>query len=165
MKGYDTLSGSNLPIGGLAPTADIAMVTSRSFSFLRTHYNIKWPSNGAQAGSREVVPGQELVTALLKALAERVPVDASWYCEKYPDVEEGIRNGQFGCAKHHYVEFGYFEDRFPRQIEVDDGFYQQEYPDISEHLASGRLASSQEHFEFYGFKEGRLPKSNWRLVG
>lgn len=87
------------------------------------------------------------------------------YREKYPDVEEGIRDGQFGSGKHHYVEFGYFEDRFPRHIEVDDGFYQTEYRDVAEHLVAGRLASSQEHFEFYGFKEGRLPRRDWRLIG
>jgi hypothetical protein len=143
----------------------VPVPSSRSFGFLRNCYGFMWPAAGKSAKNTKVPLDIELVTALLRALANEIWVDDAWYRRRYPDVEDGIRKGEFKSAKHHYVEFGYFEDRLPQYFQVDDKFYRSTYPDIAEHRETGRLESSQEHFELYGFKEGRLPSSEWRLVG
>ena len=147
--------------GGL----NVPVPTSRSFSFLKNCYDIRWPVNGDARKNTRILLDMELVTALLRALADGISVDDAWYRKRYPDVEDGIRKGEFKSAKHHYVEFGYFEDRVPQYFKVDDEFYRNTYPDIAEHIETGRLLSNQEHFELYGFKEGRLPWSEWRLIG
>lgn len=144
---------------------NVPVPTSRSFSFLKDCYDIRWPAKSAARENSRVWLDMELLTALLRALADAISVDDAWYCERYPDVADGIRKGEFKSAKHHYVEFGYFEDRLPQYFEVDDQFYRGTYPDIAEQLDASELPSSQEHFELYGFKEGRLPWSEWRLIG
>jgi hypothetical protein len=144
---------------------NVPVPTSRSFSYLTDCYDIRWPANSDARENTRVWLDMELVTALLRALANGITVDDAWYCERYPDVEDGIRKGEFKSAKHHYVQFGYFEDRLPQYFEVDDEFYGSAYPDIAGQLDAGGLPSSQEHFELYGFREGRLPWSEWRLIG
>jgi hypothetical protein len=143
----------------------VPVLTSRSFCFLRNRYGFTWPAVGKSTKNTRMSLDIELVTALLQTLADSIRVDDAWYRQRYPDVEDGIRKGEFKSAKHHYVEFGYFEDRLPQYFEVDDSFYRSTYPDIAQHIETGRLESSQQHFELYGFKEGRFPSSEWRLVG
>jgi hypothetical protein len=155
----------NRPASNNSSTLDLPLAATRSFSALRQDFDVPWPPQSTGARQNKQPPASELLTALLKVLADRVNVEDNWYRKRYPDVEDGIRNGQFRSPKHHYVEFGYFEDRLPRYFAVDDKFYRGTYHDIAEYLDSGRLASSQEHFELYGFREGRLPWRDWRLVG
>lgn len=142
----------------------VPISSSRSFSFLRRQHDIASLADGNGAANARILLDKELLTALLRNLATRIPVDDVWYRARYPDVDDGIRRGEFKSAKHHYVEFGYFEDRLPQSIEVDDHFYRSTYRDVVDDLEAGRLASSQEHFEMWGFQEGRLPWSEWRLV-
>jgi hypothetical protein len=142
----------------------VPISSSRSFSFLRRQYDIAWSADGNGAANARILLDMEHLTTLLRNLATRIPVDDVWHRARYPDVEDGIHRGEFKSATHHYVGFGYFEDRLPQYIEVDDHFYRSTYPDVVDDLKAGRLASSQEHFEMWGFQEGRLPWSEWRLV-
>jgi hypothetical protein len=87
-----------------------------------------------------------------------------YYLRNYPDVAEALANGLFGDAHHHYVEFGYFEDRLPFGVEVDTAFYYREYPDIEAEVDAGTILTAQDHFEHHGYKEGRLPRANWSLL-
>jgi hypothetical protein len=159
------LFSDSWPIGNEPDAADVLEPTCRSFFFLKQHYNITWPPGPDGAPPAEGFLDEKLVIDLLKILAETVPMDDAWYRERYVDVEDGIRKGQFKGAKHHYVEFGYFEDGPPQYVKMNHEYYRATYPDIAEHLDAGRLSSSQKHFETHGFNECRLPRSEWRLIG
>ncbi|HEY5329668.1 MAG TPA: dTDP-4-dehydrorhamnose 3,5-epimerase [Acidobacteriaceae bacterium] len=134
------------------------------FSAMARTY-IKLPKDSEQVRDRCVLLDYGVLIDLLKVLADRVPVDEVWYRERYPDIDDGIRKGEFRSAKHHYVEFGYFEDRIPRHFEVNDQFYRATNPDIAQGIKSGTIASTQGHFEQYGFNEGRIPWDGWWLIG
>ena len=129
-----------------------------SYSGLRKNYLLR-----PNADQKTVQISKELLHFLLSKLVVRVVVDEAFYTGLYPDIGEAIKAGQFISARHHYVRFGYMEDRMPHRIEVDDAFYRKTYPDVVGGLRSGRLASSQLHFEHFGFKEGRLPYEGWTL--
>ena len=69
----------------------------------------------------------------------------------------------FESTQHHYVEFGYFENRLPFRIEVDEKFYLRTNPDIASAVNDGSIPLAQVHFEHSGYKEGRLPREGWSL--
>ena len=76
---------------------------------------------------------------------------------KYPDVAQAIEDGQFNSAKHHFIENGYFEARFPCEPMVDEAWYLERYPDVAESVRRGDLDSALRHFVVDGHREGRLP--------
>jgi hypothetical protein len=61
--------------------------------------------------------------AVIKLLLAGVHVDEEWYLSRYPDVAQAIEDGEFNSAKHHFVENGYFEARFPCEPMVDEAWY------------------------------------------
>jgi hypothetical protein len=124
----------------------------------RTH-GLVWPLR-----SDEVSLPAILVRDLLRFALERVRFDERYYLRNYPDVAEALANGLFADAHHHYVEFGYFEDRLPFRVEVDTAFYYREYPDVEAEVDAGTILSAQDHFEHHGYKEGRLPRADWSLL-
>jgi hypothetical protein len=130
------------------------------FSVIRKTNEIPWPL----PGDRVTVPAG-LLLELIKSAVARIDVDEQWYTARYPDILSAIEAGKFPSARHHYVEFGFFEDRFPRQIKVDVDFYLAQYPDVAGGVEGGAIESAQWHFERYGFREGRLPCAGWRLLG
>jgi hypothetical protein len=134
------------------------MPAGLSYSGLRKAYLLR-----TSADQKTAQFSTELLSLLLAKLAARVVVDEVYYRERYPDIGEAIAAGQFVSARHHYVRFGYMEDRMPHRIEVDDVFYRKTNPDVVAGLRSGRLVSAQLHFEHFGFKEGRLPYEGWSL--
>jgi len=141
-----------------AAQGDFGLAAGRPFSGLRRAYLLN-PS--PDQTSFQV--SAELLQFLLAKLALRVLVDEAFYRARYPDIGEAIEQGQFASARHHYIHYGYREDRMPHRITVDDAFYRTTYPDILQGLRSGRLASAQAHFDNFGFKEGRLPYEGWTL--
>jgi len=151
----DALQGDALE--DTAP-ANFGLAAGRSYSGLRRSYLLN-PS--PDQTSFQV--SAELLQFLLAKLAMRVVVDEAFYRARYPDIGEAIAQGQFASARHHYIHYGYREDRMPHRITVDDMFYRTTYPDILQGLRSGRLASAQAHFDNFGFKEGRLPYEGWTL--
>jgi len=100
---------------------------------------------------------------VLGSAASVVTIDDEWYLSKYPDVAVAIEQGAVKCAKDHYVMYGYFEDRTPREMIVDEEWYLTEYPDVADAIHNGQARSTQQHFEKYGFKEGRRPYDGWTL--
>jgi hypothetical protein len=134
-------------------------VSRHSFSSLLRLTNLSWPIHTDTVN----VPSDVLI-ALFKILASSVLFDETWYFQAYPDIKLAIDDGSFIDAKHHYVEFGYFESRLPRFIRVDERFYLTNNPDVAVGIASGSLVSAQWHFENNGFAEGRLPEPGWSLL-
>jgi hypothetical protein len=100
---------------------------------------------------------------LLRRLIPSIQVDEGWYRERYGDVDEAIRAGKFDSAQDHYIDVGYFEGRFPRQVVVDEEWYCSAYLDVSQAIRRGQIQSAREHFEKQGFHEGRLPFEGWAL--
>lgn len=130
-----------------------------NFRILQQEHGFLWPST-----SDKVSVATGLLMGLLRCVLQTVHFDERYYLYLYSDVAEAVANGQFRNAHHHYVEFGYFEDRLPFRVEVDEAFYFWEYPDIEAEVSAGTLSSAQEHFELCGYREGRLPRENWSLL-
>jgi hypothetical protein len=94
---------------------------------------------------------------VMKKLLQAVPVDEDWYRQRYPDVAEAIDAGAYRNAKHHFVDYGYFEGRRPFEPEVDDAWYVKNNPDVRQGIEEGSILSAAAHFIEHGYEEGRLP--------
>jgi hypothetical protein len=114
--------------------------------------------------SEEIVVKSNLFRSVLRLALEHVCVDERYYLRTYPDVQEALARDLFTGPRHHYLEFGYFEDRLPFQVEVDENFYFRSNPDIKASVDGGLIPSAQVHFERHGYKEGRLPREGWSLL-
>jgi hypothetical protein len=107
---------------------------------------------------------EDRLRPLIQVVLSLVDVDEAWYLKTNPDVDHAVRTGLLSSARAHYIEAGFFEDRWPFPIEVDEFWYQNEYPDVKSAIARGNVESSQDHFNRYGFLEGRLPSLGWSLL-
>ncbi len=136
-----------------------ALPALTSFSVIRRDSKLAWPPV-----SEQISINSNLLRDLLRLALEQVRVDERYYLRSYPDVGEALQRGAFTSPRHHYVEFGYFEDRLPFKIEVDEEFYFKENPDIRDSVIAGLIPSAQVHFERHGYKEGRLPSADWSLL-
>jgi hypothetical protein len=130
-----------------------------NFSAIKREHNVTWP-----LAAGEITLQTGLFRDLLRLSLEHVPVDEQYYLRTYPDVGVAVEQGAFTSPRHHYVEFGYFEDRWPFRIVVDEEFYFRLNPDIKAGVDAGVIPSAQFHFERHGFKEGRLPREGWSLL-
>ena len=83
----------------------------------------------------------------LRDLLHQVEIDEKWYMEFNSDVRAAFRQGKVTSARDHYIESGYFEDRFPRPFKVDAEWYLKTYPDIAEAIRAKKFDSPQAHFE------------------
>lgn len=106
----------------------------------------------------EVSLSRERLEQLIKTLLRSVNIDEEWYRKTNPDVDDAIKRGIYKSAKHHFVEYGYFEGRRAGIVLVDQDWYRKAYPDIAEAIDFGEATSCQEHFDQHGEAEGRLPR-------
>jgi hypothetical protein len=102
--------------------------------------------------------------SLLKVVLSFVDIDESWYLQTNPDVAHEVTNGRLASARAHYIDAGFYENRWPYKIIVDESWYQTEYPDVKTAITRGSVESCQDHFNRYGFLEGRLPSMGWSLL-
>jgi hypothetical protein len=114
--------------------------------------------------ANEITISAELLKHLLRLALKSVDVDETFYLRSYSDVKAAIEEGRFANAQHHFIEFGYFEDRMPHRIEVDEDFYLTANPDVKRSVEAGEIPSGQYHFERTGYREGRIPQVNWSLI-
>lgn len=152
---YDDAGGNRVMLGFTpAPPAlrHLAAIT-------RENAKVIWP---LPPGEIPIQAG--LFRDLLRLAVQAVPVDENYYLRLYPDVGEALKSGLFASPRHHYVEFGFFENRMPFRIEIDEEFYLRSNPDVAAAVNAGRLPSAQVHFEQLGYKEGRLPREGWSLL-
>jgi hypothetical protein len=108
-------------------------------------------------GELRVAASYDDFVTMIKLLLSGSTVDEEWYLERYPDVADAINAGMFRSAKHHFVENGYFEGRFPTEPVVDEVWYLQRYPDVAQSVEQGHFSSALRHFIEDGYKEGRMP--------
>ncbi len=139
--------------------AAAALPALTNFGVLKREHGIDWP-----LPSGDVAIRAGLLRDLLRLALEHVPVDERYYLQTYPDVGKAVESGAFADPRHHYVEFGFFEDRLPFRIEVDEDFYFRANPDVRTSVTAGFIPSAQAHFERSGYKEGRLPREGWTLL-
>ena len=139
--------------------AGVALPGLTSFGAIMRENDLIWP-----LAAGDISIKTDFFRDLLRIALGNVLVDDRYYCHLYPDVEKALEQGEFTSPRHHFVEFGYFEDRLPSRIEVDDEFYLRIYPDVEASLRIGLIPSAQAHFELSGYKEGRLPRENWSLL-
>jgi hypothetical protein len=88
---------------------------------------------------------------------EKIIFYKDWYLRQYPDIADAISVGMIESAQHHYLRFGYFEERRLYEILVDEKWYQANYPDIATAVQNKVVQSGQSHFANTGYREGRLP--------
>jgi len=100
---------------------------------------------------------EDLMT-VIKKLLMGVPVDDEFYRTSYPDVAEAIDAGVYRNAKHHFVDYGYFEGRRPFEHTVDEAWYVKNNEDVRVGLKDGTILSAAAHFAEHGYEEGRVPK-------
>ncbi len=90
-------------------------------------------------------------------------VDEVWYLDNYPDVREGVENGDFKDAADHYRTVGYIEHRMPHEVHVDEPWYLEHYPDVAVAVQKGFFSSGRAHYYQLGYREGRTPYANFGL--
>jgi len=56
---------------------------------------------------------------VLELMAKYLHVDEDWYAKTYPDVSDAVASGDFQSAKDHFLRFGIFEGRSPRDVAQD----------------------------------------------
>lgn len=139
--------------------SDEGLLTLMSFGAIQRRCAINWPLTTAAVS----LP-PEIFQGLLRCALQCINLDEEYYLHLNPDVVDALAKGLFKNAHHHYVEFGYFEDRLPFRVEVDEAFYLWAYPDVKIEVSSGNFRSAQSHFEMCGYKEGRLPREGWTLT-
>jgi hypothetical protein len=106
---------------------------------------------------------QSIFHDLLRQALPNIKFDENWYLQRYSDVANAVKRGEFASGHDHYIRAGYFEGRLPRRIPVDTEWYLEKYPDVQTAISRGEIKEPQEHFELYGFAETRLPSENWHL--
>ena len=92
-----------------------------------------------------------------------ITFDEQWYVNTYPDVAMGMVRDRSMSAHKHFIQFGYFENRLPYNIEVDDIWYLENYDDVGQAVAAKKFATAQDHFFHIGYGEGRLPYAGFQL--
>lgn len=85
---------------------------------------------------------------VFRGILSLVFFDADYYEKSYPDLE-GIKTEEL---HNHYMQEGYFENRFPFQPIFDFEFIRTNYQDLAKYDDKELM----DHFIFYGYKEGRL---------
>ena len=119
---------------------------------------LKYTTRGnVEASVQHVKVAYDELLEVIKLLLRGIDVDEAWYREQYPDVGQAIAEGVYRSAKHHFVEYGYFEGRWPSQPAIDEAWYLEQYPDVAERVEAGDVASALDHFRDHGYSEGRLP--------
>ena len=108
-------------------------------------------------GKSRINTSYEELIEIIKLLLGGVSFDEKWYLARYPDVAEAVAAGVFSSGRHHFIEVGYFEGRFPSELEVDEKWYLATYPDIAEGIKKGKIKSARQHFNEFGYDEGRRP--------
>jgi hypothetical protein len=118
-------------------------------------------SNAGDAS--EVCIPEDIFLNLLEAAIHTVDVDEEWYLRQYPDVAASLEVGSSTSAKEHYIRYGYFEGRMPRELQVDEVSYVEQNADVAEAIRRGSLRSARQHFNERGPAEGRLPSKGFSL--
>jgi len=109
------------------------------------------------ANSRAKAPVQITLLRQLIALAVAgLPFDEDFYMSQYADIREAAAAGELADLKSHFVNQGYFENRFGSKPNLDEEFYRQNYPDVDKAISDGSIGSGLEHYMRSGALEGRL---------
>ncbi len=95
--------------------------------------------------------------ALLRHAFSGDGFDADYYRNTYQDVATAIADGVVPDEITHFVRYGYFEDRKPRNFDVDTRWYEDTYQDVSSAIRAGTVLDARTHFNRVGYFEPRAP--------
>lgn len=127
----------------------------------------EWTREGhvkLQADAPFATVSRAVLLTLLRPFLAQVRFDLDYYRRANPDLAEAEARGELRDLHEHYLEFGYFENRLPCEVEVDGAFYAKEYADVAAGILARSVPSAQWHFDNFGFKEGRLPRRGWSFA-
>ena len=109
------------------------------------------------------IPRDVFRSLLAGAIKSKNIFDEKFYLEMYPDIAAAVRSRKIKSGLDHYLDTGYFENRFPRNFIVDERYYLTENPDVADAVKKGRVKSAQDHFNHTGFTEGRVPYKDFSI--
>jgi hypothetical protein len=98
-----------------------------------------------------------VMESLLRIAFAGTNFDDAFYRSKYPDVVKAIEAGTVTGEFDHFVRFGYYEGRQPRQYNVDATWYADHYQDVGAAIRTGMVKDPESHFNVNGIKEPRAP--------
>ena len=84
---------------------------------------------------------EDFFKILIEKYLDGLDLDDRWYVDKYLDVKKAVRTGNTKSAKEHFVKFGFFEGRHPREISVDEAWYLDAYPDVRQGIIDGAVSN------------------------
>lgn len=114
-----------------------------------------------RGGRLWVTIGRDALHHLLRQVLIAVPVDADWYCGRFPQVVQEIAAGAFPSAAAEFVAQGYFASRPPAPDTVDAPWYLARYPDVVPEMEAEHGATPDEHFATRGRAQGRFPRPSF----
>ncbi len=141
------------------PVAQTRQAAVKPFALMMRDGTIRPEEDGAR-----VSISRALLLTFFRPILMRVQFDEEYYRRTNPDLARAEATGLIGNLHEHYLDFGYFEDRLPCEVEVDAAFYTREYPDVGAGILERTVKSAQWHFESFGFREGRLPRKGWSFA-
>jgi hypothetical protein len=111
--------------------------------------------------SNSVLIPEAALKLLLQMALSQAEFDETSYLRENPDVAQSMRRSAVPNAKHHYINYGYFEAR-AGGVPVDSAWYEKQYPDVAQAMRTGktRVKSAAEHFHVAGAAEGRAPNAS-----
>jgi hypothetical protein len=98
-----------------------------------------------------------VMEGFLRSIFSGEAFDAVWYRETHPDVATAIQDGTVADELTHFVRYGYYEGRRPRNFEVDSRWYEDTYVDVAQAIRAGGIPDAQKHFNDNGYGEPRAP--------
>ncbi len=111
---------------------------------------------GFDEGHSTLTLSRHGLVRLLQPLIDTRGFDEPLYLDLYPDVLAAVENGEIESGIQHYIEFGYFEGRFPGFRDFDPDAYLDANPDLAVlRSAPDPAEAAREHYMRTGFAEGR----------
>jgi hypothetical protein len=98
------------------------------------------------ASRSKIAVDTRVLRALLEAAAVCLPFDTQFYLSHNPDIARAYKSGLIGDVHRHFIETGFFEDRFGVAPSVDEAFYIAQYKDIAPAVQRGDISCATEHY-------------------
>lgn len=112
-----------------------------------------------EADTERVSISLGLLKMIIRAGLKGASLDEQSYIEANPDLKAAFEAGQISSVFDHWVEAGYFEDRFAATTPFDEAYYLDTYRDVSLSVQQGHIKDAKEHYRTAGEREWRIPNA------
>lgn len=103
----------------------------------------------------KVVLSKTAFDAIVRALLEKTLINEETYQSLYPDVEEWVSSNEGVTAHQHFVQTGFFEDRFLIPAEFEEITYLRANLDIAIAVKKGVFETGLSHYLLFGHDQKR----------